>query len=435
MFHFSACGSRGLASKFCRGTRAILLPSLLLIPSLTQGQSLNRKNAGSQTIQTSLPTSGPILITSGGTYSGNWTSNDPNTPAVRIETDQLVVLQNSVITSKGDLIYVSGITTGANVIIENVTGTALDPGISGLQRGKFVYAYDVASLTVQNCSMYGVSWGVDVTGALTTTTTSSLKILNNLGSDLEDRASDGNGGLLNVRPGSGHFVILDKVNAPNGAEIAWNQLVQTIGQTSTEDAINIFESQGSQDFPIWVHDNYLEGMSWPTNQYGAYPGAALITDGGTVAPVTAFVLFETNEVVATAGSGVAVNYGHDIAAKGNRVVSCGVTKNNHWYAWGAFAIEMVNYYRAPAFYNNTITGTLGGMLGPAHKHPAAIDDIWTNPSDMLDSSNTVIGNGFTDPCSSGTKINLGAEDAERSYWAAKIVAAGQLIGDQHLPIS
>jgi hypothetical protein len=30
-------------------------------------------------------------------------------------------------------------------------------------------------------------------------------------------------------------------------------------------------------------------------------------------------------------------------------------------------------------------------------------------------------------------LNIAAEDAERAYWAAKVSAANQQIGDQHLP--
>ncbi len=374
--------------------------------------------------------SGPIQITSGGTYSGNWNSTDPNTPAVTIRTDQPVTIQNAVISSRGGLISVSGVKTGANVIIHNVTGTALDPEVVGLPRGVFISAANITSLIVKNCSIYGSSSGIKVTGA----TPSTLKILNNFGSNLEDRASDGQGGLLTTRPVLGHFVLLNNVSALAGAEVAWNRVVQAIGQTSTEDVINIYASHGAPGNPIWIHDNYLEGSSSPMINGKYYTGTALITDGNSLSSTqpTAYIVFEANQVVATAGSGLGIASGHDITAKANRIVSCGMTSSGQWYAWGASAIGIWNYYQVAEFYNNTISGTTGGMVGPGSNSTPSAFDIFVNAPDMVDPTNSVSNNDFTDPCLSGGGVNLQAEDAEREYWAAKISAAGEAIGDQHL---
>jgi len=318
------------------------------------------------------------------------------------------------------------------VTIRNVTGTALDPGIVGKRRGEFVSATNVSSLVVKNCSMYGVSFGVVVLGS----SPSTLKILNNLGSNLEDRASDGNGGLLTSRAALGHFVMLNNVIASNGAEIAWNQDIQTIGQSSTEDVINIYTSQGTQANPILVHDNYLEGSSSPMINGKYYTGTALITDGSSApgANPTAFVHFDSNQIVATAGSGIGIAYGHDITATNNRVVSCGMTKSGTWYAWGADAIVIWNYYKTAAFYNNTITGTVGGMAGPGPNRVPIAHDSWFNLADMNDPGDSLSENDFTDPCLSGAAagdVNLQAEEDERAYWAAKVSSSNELIGDEH----
>lgn len=372
--------------------------------------------------------SGPIEITSGGTYSGNWTSNDPNTPAVTIKTDEPVVIQDSVISSRGTLIYASGVSTGANVTIQNVTGTALDPEVSGDSRGAFLNATLVNSLVVKNCSMIGPSFGVKLAGA----SPSTLQITNNYASNLEDRASDGQGGFLASRPSLGHFIILNGVSAPEGAEIAWNQVVQTMGQSSVEDVINIYNSQGAVGHPISVHDNYIEGASSPVVN-GNYSGTSLITDGtGTDgASPTAYVSFENNQVVETAGTGIGIAAGHDISASGNRVVSCGMTSSGTWYAWGANAVMIWNYYSNPHFYNNTITTTAGGMVVPNSTNLPVAHDIWVNGPDQADPGDSTAGNQFTDPCLTSTGVNLQAEAAERTYWSSKIASAGELIGDQH----
>jgi hypothetical protein len=106
---------------------------------------------------------GPIVITSGGTYSGTLISDNTQIPAVTIETDEPVVITNSTITSKGPLISIAGTGTGANVTITNTTGIGLDPGVKGQQRGVFLTANNVSSLVVQNTSVSGTSFGVKST--------------------------------------------------------------------------------------------------------------------------------------------------------------------------------------------------------------------------------------------------------------------------------
>ncbi len=370
---------------------------------------------------------GPIVITAGGTYSGAWTSDDPAVPAVSILTDQPVILHDAVITSRGDLINIDGTGSGAHVTVEDVTGTALDPGSAGMQRGAFLTAQNVASLHVAHCSMSGVSYGIRVLSS----TLSALSLTRNTAREMEDRASDGAGGLEPTRPSLGHFIYLHDVSAPSGAEIAWNEAIDTIGSSSTEDVINIYKSQGSAAAPIRVHDNYMEGYSSTTT--AAYTGAGLIADGDSMAPVTAFVSFETNQMVHTAGSGVEIAGGHDILARGNRVVSCGMDAQGKWFAMPFVnAAILWNYYAAPDFYNNVVKGTKGGMLKPDANGQAITGDIWVRTSD-LNATDLFTHNHFTDPCLSDGKMNLEAEDAERARWAAKLSAANITLGDQHHP--
>ena len=52
--------------------------------------------------------SSPIVITEGGTYSGNWQSTDAKTPAVTVATTAPVIIENAHIRSAGSLIKTSG---------------------------------------------------------------------------------------------------------------------------------------------------------------------------------------------------------------------------------------------------------------------------------------------------------------------------------------
>ncbi len=371
--------------------------------------------------------SGPIQITNGGVYTGNWTSNDPKVPAVMIHTDAPVEIRDSTVSGRGNLIVVLGVKNGAHVKVRNVTGTAMDPGVAGAVRGAFVAAMQFSELTVEHCTMTGTAFGVKASAS----NPSLLQITNNRANDLEDRASDGRGGFLPQAPVLGHFVLLDHVVAAQGAEIAWNQAVQTIGTTSTEDAINIYESEGSREHPIRVHDNYLEGQS-TVIPGKAYTGTALIADGGGGADAapTAWVVFENNQVVATAGGGVGIAYGHDVTARNNRVVSCGVDAAGHPYAWGANAVSIWNFYKRKDFYNNTITGTTGGMAIPTAKGGVRPSNAWMSRAEKPDASNMIGKDAFSDPCVVNGKANLGAEDAERASWKTKLTAAGETTGAQ-----
>ncbi len=366
-----------------------------------------------------------LVITSGGTYSGVWNSSDPKVPAVSIRTNAPVVIQNSRITGVGDLINIKGDspTSGANVTIQNVTGTALDPGVAGKERGAFVTAQNVSSLVVKNTSIYGASFGV----AVYYSTLNRLQIQNNLASNLEDRASDGKGGFKNRIPAYGHMVILDHVIAPNGADIGWNQLINTIGSSSTQDVINIYKSQGTPNQPIRVHDNYMEGFSSPA--MAQYSGSGLITDGDAYAPVTAYVVFDSNHIVHAAGSGITLANGHDQQVLNNRIVSCGQNADGSWYAMPYVnAVIVTNYYEAPEFTNHTVSGTLGGMVRPnANNQPIPVN-FW---SDSLGATDHITTNSFTNPCFAGGRISLVAESFERTFWTTKLKINAVLIGDRH----
>jgi hypothetical protein len=209
--------------------------------------------------------------------------------------------------------------------------------------------------------------------------------------------------------------------------------MQTMGQSSTTDVINIYGSQGASGFPIRVHDNYIQGSSSPAEP--TFHGVGIITDGSPAEPVTAFARFEDNQIVHTAGSGVSIDIGHDITAIGNRVVSCGRDASGNWYAAHfANAASIWDYYATgpTLFYNNSVAGTAGGLVRPNSEDAPVIADFWASDTDMTYPGNSVGENDFSDPCFSGGSLNLAAESAEAAYWTQKVAAANQLIGDQHL---
>ena len=85
--------------------------------------------------------SGPITITKGGTYSGNWESTNTSA-AVTINTREPVTIQNSNIRSRGNLI------TGFNntLTVRNTRGYNLNPNVAGKTAGRAVNAEDFVSV-------------------------------------------------------------------------------------------------------------------------------------------------------------------------------------------------------------------------------------------------------------------------------------------------
>jgi hypothetical protein len=320
-----------------------------------------------------------------------------------------------------------GTGAGANVTVKNVTGTGLDPGVNGKQRGKFLYAYKAMAISVTHCTMSGVSFGVYLDGSTLTT----LSISNNVANDMEDRASDGLGGLMDKRPGLGHFVIIGKSVAVNGGDISWNQVIDTPGESSVEDVINIFQTHGASNAqPIRIHDNYLQGMSSPANSDDNYTGSGIMMDGSSndLQSATGFVTIDNNQIVHSANAGIGINTGHDISVTGNSIVSCGKDSSGSWIATtSAQATVMWNENKSSIYFNTSISGTTGGLVRPDKSGRAQIADIWS--PDASAANNNIVGpNAFTNPCMVGGDDSLDPESEAHAQWSAKLVSAGETVG-------
>src|SRR5438067_10169513 len=71
----------------------------------------------------------PIVITQGGTYSGTWESQDRTIPAVLVQTTEPVIIENSTIRARGDLIA-SGV-AHSKITVRNTSGYGLNPNVAG----------------------------------------------------------------------------------------------------------------------------------------------------------------------------------------------------------------------------------------------------------------------------------------------------------------
>jgi hypothetical protein len=352
---------------------------------------------------------GTLVITQGGTYRGSWESNDPKVPAVEIRTAQPVIIENSTVKSRGDLILAT--VRHTDVTIRNTLGTALNPNVLGRSPGRFFKAEAINNVLIENNQLEGTRGIHILEYAGNFSTAQTIRIFDNYAHNIDGRLSDGKGGWLdyNVRTNKttkvvengfapAQFVQLDKVIKVPGIEIAGNEIINDPGNSRVEDTISIYKSSGLVTSPISIHHNFIQGgysiKPWQGNTSDAtydyswtYTGGGiLLGDGAGKITIgnTSFAKAWQNVVLDTTNYGVAVAGGHDMLIESNRILSAGVlsdgrpiaSQNTGMYIWDTSAFG-VTY-----FYNNTAKNNVVGWVNPLEADGR--NDWWlpnaTNPS-------------------------------------------------------
>ena len=360
--------------------------------------------------------SGPISITHGGTYSGRWQSLDPNTPAVTVATSDPVTIENAAIQSKSDLI--ATIVDHAHLTVRNTSGSALNPDVRGRAPGRFINAYGIDNIDLENDTLLGTA-GIylglyEGDGSAADTVT----VLRNAAFNIDGRHSDGQGSFL-LGPDDNdlvQFLQLDKVRHVPGIEIAWNQVINQPGQSRVEDNISIYKSSGTSQSPIRIHDNYIQGAYPAVPATQEYSGGGIMLSDGTgpgFADDPGYVQAYDNQVVDTVNYGIAISSGHDDSFFNNRIISAGrlpdgtiiSAQNTGAYVWNAAHDAFFSNNRA---YDNLI-----GWLQPDGQGELVRNDDW-----LPDASGPHPNSAYPDP------ITLLTEQAEYGLWTQKLSAAG-----------
>jgi hypothetical protein len=320
----------------------------------------------------------PLVITKGGTYTGNWQSLSPNTPAVTIETSQPVTILNSNIQSRGTLIESS--TPHANITVEGTSGWGLNPNIYGTSPGRFLDASNFNNIDVENNSMAGTS-GMELgyyAGNGTASQTITVEYNNAL--NIDGRYSNGAGGFL-TGPNDNDYVQFVQLNACNnlsGVQIAWNQVVNQPGLSRVEDNISIYESSGTSASPILIHDNNINGAfpASPATDTTYSGGGIMLSDGATGSAATdpGYVQAYNNIVTATTNYGIAISSGHDDLITNNIVIASGLLPNGTKIASQNVGIYIMNLANDSLFKNNQSYGNTIGWMGPSGRNDAYYPD-------------------------------------------------------------
>ncbi len=376
------------------------------------------------------PRGGPLVITRGGSYSGQWASDDPDVAAVTVRTAEPVLIEHASLTGRGPLIAVAA--EHADVTVRETVGTGQNPGIVGRPPGRFLTAESFDRVTVEHCRLVGTA------GIYLLTNTpgheAAVRVIANRAEDIDGRCSDGRGGWLGFndrKPKGGgraehgyvavQFLQLDKVRGP-GMEVAWNEVVNAPGRSRVEDNLSVYDSGGTAASPLSVHDNCVRGAYTIDPARGGHPadadrayswdysgGGLMLGDGAT----PAFVRAVDNVVVGTANYGIAVAAGHDITFDRNRIVSAGVlpdgrpvaAQNVGAYVWDA------GHGKHP-FYGDGGTGNVIGWVKGRGRN-----DSWTPDA------GTWVGTvPLADP------VTPADEEAAVAEWTARAKRVGVTVG-------
>ena len=379
--------------------------------------------------------SGPLRIVAGGTYSGNWESQDPAVPAIIVDTTDPVIIENCVLRGRANLI--SAGRAGVDVTVRNCRGYGLDSGIAGRERGAFFEAYKVARLTFEHNYVEGlfevivlIEYGGAAAGAPPVT------IRYNRVRNLMGLYSDGQGGVqlhgdLGNEGNGNHAVIINKLQQIPGADISWNEIVSDPYLSSAGDKINLYQTSGTAATPILVHDNFIRGGYGVIPTLPEYSGSGVITDGSKgdgAQSATAFVKIHDNQFVSGANFGAGVAAGHDIEIYNNRAVSTGQFGMGDWMAapYGNGFIVWNGYHQSGSgFANNTAHDNVAGWVveltdGSGNRVPPALRHDYYVPDCM--------SGGCTGNVSLSGPITAATEDDEYARWQQKLVDNAVVVG-------
>ncbi len=351
----------------------------------------------------------PVVITQGGTYSGSWESLDAGVPAVQIATSEPVIIVNSEIRSRGDLIVAT--VDGADITIRNTAGYALNPEVINQSPGRFLNLDGFVSVVVEQCYMEGTAgiYLADYRGDYTDAQT--VRIMANQARNIDGRFSDGNGGFLFGSDDCDlvQFVQLNGVHGIRGAEIAWNEVINEPGKSRVEDNISIHDSSGTADSPILIHDNYLQGAyaADPSGDGSYAGGGIMLSDNGS-----SYVNAYGNQVIGTTNYGMAISSGHDNVFYNNRIISSGLLPDGTRAASQNVGAYIWNHNGDRTFANNSGYGNLiGWVLGDGR------NDAWV-PDAALWINNT----------SFAGQVTLATENAEWTLWQGKLAENAVFLG-------
>lgn len=361
--------------------------------------------------------SGPVIIKEGGTYSGNWRSTNPSTPAVKVETSQPVTIQNCQVESVTDGIYSLG--WNANLTINNCKGQGLNPNIVNRKKGFFINVGNFSSVVIERTTSTSFA-GIRILNYGTNKLAfrgQTVGVRYNHIKNLDGRPSNGNGGYFMTGAATSAIALNTVVGA--NVEIAWNQIINPPYKGNAEDMISTFASGGTPNHLINIHDNYLSGNYDPNPSASINYSGVAISVGDVPNAMTGYTHVFNNQIVSLENSGIAIYGGHDNDVHHNRVLSAQKAADG--------TILGSNYRNGLSFWDYYDSASKGWWYSNS-MHDNAVNVV--AKTGKAAPPNYIVGNnvitGTTNPWDHlATQAD---ELAEYQLWLQKLTTAGVKVG-------
>jgi len=369
---------------------------------------------------------GPITITTGGTYTGCWQTTDGATPAIRINTKEPVTIANSTI--KGNYMLINDAAPGVNLTVTNTHFIGVEPTSPVTSRRAIRLGRGASNLAASN-NFFENTAGIKITGWTTNASANpnTIKILQNKAKNITNK---------NIAEGDAssddhlvQFVQLGQMRLSN-VEIAWNEVINTFGRSRVEDNINLYKTGGTGNAVssrIRVHNNFIWG-AFPETVGNNYRGGGIIAGDSSQNLDVGWVDIYDNQVVGTINYGVSIVCGHDSRAYRNRVIGSGLNGPNGQLMAAANVGLSGNNARAwlgrcdPDNYRNNVfqDNYVGWMNGNGKRNDMTFrcnDYNAANPPELILCANNI---NTTQVHPTSAAITYAMEQAEYTSWQKKL---------------
>ena len=299
-------------------------------------------------------------------------------------------------------------------------------------KNRWIYAPSFASATIENNDLND-GRGVELTnwsgGANDTVKFRYNKIRNSDG-----RTSNGAGydNTFDISTGLGVTFQMGESRGIANVEIAWNEIINTPGQSAIEDNFSFWMSEGaSPTSRIYIHDNFVQG-SWRPNPLdtdstgtgfnsGDADGSGSHSNAGL-----GNILNENNVATGISNLCFGLSYGHDITVQHNRCVVSGLAD---WDAGPGTDIRQIGQPSYGGGYNDwNSSNTAGFTNNSVRDNVSAYWNRGTNVRNdywLPDCSGVCTGNTSL---KAGQAITYQDEINEHDMYLSRVAAAGVHIG-------